>query len=76
MSARSSLFDKFSHRLGLDPMLQNFFCLQFTDFRNKLERLSLASIASPFLCYYPRVEHLKGASFMYSPALPPNIRLG
>jgi hypothetical protein len=41
-------------------------------FHNKLERLSLASLSIA----YPRVEHLKGTSLRYSPALPANIGLG
>jgi hypothetical protein len=44
--------------------------------------LSLASLSCIVLCLwirswaYPRVEHLKGASLGYAPALPTNIRLG
>ncbi len=44
------------------------FCPPFADFRNKLERLSLASISSLVKRLwvrpraYPRVEHLKGTN--------------
>ncbi len=61
---------------------KTFYGRNLTDFRNKLECLSLASLSS--LVYYlwvrpgayPRVEHFKGASLKKALALPANIRLG
>ncbi len=56
---------KMAKRSGAN--VTKLFCLQFTDFRNKLECLSLASLSSLFYCLrvrpgaYSRVDHLKGS---------------
>jgi hypothetical protein len=66
---------------GVNP-IKLFTAVMFTDFRNKLECLSLSSLSSLVQCYwvrpgaYPRVEHLKVASHGKTLALSANIRLG
>jgi hypothetical protein len=52
------------------------FCPKFTYFHNRLKFLSsLVQCLWGRLGAYPRVEHLKGASFVWALALPANIRL-